>query len=42
MRKDRDVEDPREAFVTQCLAVIVVALAWLVIGVASQKGYLPR
>lgn len=35
-------KEPRQQFITQCLVVIAVGLAWLLIGLASQKGYLPR
>jgi hypothetical protein len=42
MRKDRDAEEFRQNFITQCLVAITVGLAWLLIGLASQKGYLPH
>jgi hypothetical protein len=42
MRNDRDAEELRQDFITECLVVITVGLAWLLIGLASQKGYLPH
>jgi hypothetical protein len=44
MRKDapQDAKEVREQAFTWGLAMIAMALAWLVIAVAFQKGYLPQ
>ena len=34
-------ESPQDAL-TLCLALIALTLAWLVVGVAFQKGFLPQ
>jgi hypothetical protein len=42
MRKNINAEKGRQEFITQCLVMVIVGLAWLFVGLASEKGYLPH
>jgi hypothetical protein len=39
--RDGAKESPQDTL-TLCLAIIALTLAWLVVGVAFQKGFLPQ